>query len=377
MTRQSGATQPQETPRFRNFTLARLAGVMAATSALACTGIILTASNGDVVYGRTQEWGAFDLKSRVMIVPTGIELTSTMPDGAPGLQWTSRFGVVAIDAVEQPVIIDGLNTEGLATGLLYHPDFAEYAPFDPAARDRALAPIDVATYLLTNFASVPEVRAGMADIDVVDVAMDVLGFAPPIYLMVTDSTGERIVIEFLGGETTIFDAPLGVMTNAPEYDWHLTNLRNYVNLSPVAVEPRAVGELDLTPLGVGSGMIGLPGDFTPPSRFVRAVAFTQSGRETVDGPDAVTELFRVLDNFNVPLPALGDPEAAGIEGMVSATQWTTALDVTNRRFHYHSAHNRRVRQIDLTTLDFDSLDGIAFLPLNSVAGQDMEILSLP
>ena len=362
---------------FRKLTLAVLAAVMGASSALACTGIILTAENGDVVYGRTQEWGAFDLQSRVMIVPPGTEFTSTMPDGAPGRQWTSRFGVVAIDAVEQPVIIDGLNTAGLATGLLYHPDFAEYAAFDPDTRDRALAPIDVATYLLTSFASVAEVRAGMAEIDVVDVAMDVLGFAPPIHLMITDPTGERIVIEFLGGETTIFDAPLGVMTNAPAYDWHLTNLRNYVNLSAVAVEPRAVGELDFAPLGVGSGMIGLPGDFTPPSRFVRAVAFTQSGRETADGPDAVTELFRVLDNFNVPLPALGDPEATGIEGMVSATQWTTALDVSNLRFHYHSAHNRRVRQIDLATLDFDSLDGITFLPLNSADGQDMEILSLP
>ena len=71
------------------------------------------------------------------------------------------------------------------------------------------------------------------------------------------------------------------------------------------------------------------------------------------------------------------PEATGIEGMVSATQWSTALDVTNRRFHYHSAHNRRVRQIDLTTLDFDSLEGITFLPFNSADGQDMEVLSLP
>ncbi|MEL7117539.1 MAG: linear amide C-N hydrolase [Pseudomonadota bacterium] len=185
------------------------------------------------------------------------------------------------------------------------------------------------------------------------------------------------MIEFLDGEITVFDAPLGVMTNAPTYDWHLTNLRNYVNLSPVAVAPVELSAEDLKPLGVGSGMIGLPGDFTPPSRFVRAIAFTQTARETADGKDTAMELFRILDNFNLPLPVLGPDEAGDLTGMVSATQWTTALDVTNRQFHFHSAQNRRIQHIDLTTLDFAGLEGIAYLPLNSADGQDMMTLTLP
>ena len=91
--------------------------------------------------------------------------------------------------------------------------------------------------------------------------------------MVTEPSGQAIVIEFAKEEVQIFDATLGCITNSPTYDWHLTNLRNYVNLSPVALPSRKIEDLDFSPIGAGSGMIGLPGDFTPPSRFVRAVAF--------------------------------------------------------------------------------------------------------
>ena len=125
----------------------------------------------------------------------------------------------------------------------------------------------------------------------------------PVHYLVTDASGKAIVIEFLKGELKVFDAPLGVLTNAPSYDWHETNMRNYVNLSPVALPDKKIENLDFKPLGGGSGMIGLPGDFTPPSRFVRAVAFTQTARPTKTGGESMYELFRILDNFNVPLGA--------------------------------------------------------------------------
>jgi choloylglycine hydrolase len=142
--------------------------------------------------------------------------------------------------------------------------------------------------------------------------------------MITDPSGASIVVEFTGGQLKIHDNDLGVITNAPNYDWHLINLRNYINLSAVELPSKKIVDLDFTALGGGSGMIGLPGDFTPPSRFVRAVAWTQTARSTQNADETVYELFRILDNFNLPLgSAEGPGNSEKLEGMRSSTIWTT------------------------------------------------------
>ena len=351
---------------------------VAAFDADACTAISLRAEDGSVIYGRTMEWGAFDLFSRVMVVPRGQAFASRMPDGEPGLEWTAKYGFVGLDGLKRPIALDGTNEAGLTVGALYHPGFASYPAFDPATRAASIDPVDVTNYILGTFGTVAELRAGFGAIRVVDVVEEALGFAAPLHFYVTDPTGDAVVIEFLNGEVQITEAPLGVLTNAPSYEWHTTNLRNFVNLSPVALPGRAVGEMDFTPLGAGSGMIGLPGDFTPPSRFVRAVAFSATARTTQDGDETVYEAFRILDNFNVPL---GAAEGTGLTdataGMRSATLWTTAVDTRNMRLYYHTQHNRRVRMLDLRAIDFGALSEITFIPLDRENRQDIEELTLP
>ncbi|MGK7958863.1 MAG: linear amide C-N hydrolase [Crocosphaera sp.] len=347
-------------------------------TALACTGITLKAEDGSVVFGRTLEWGAFDLNSRVMVVPRGKTMSAKMEDGEPGMTWEVKHGFVAIDALEKPAAVDGLNEQGLAVGVFYHPGFASYQPFESTARDRSLGPLDVANYLLSQFSTIEEVRAGIADVRVVPVVEPALGFPAPVHFIVTDASGTAIVIEYLDGKLTIFDAPLGVITNSPNYDWHMTNLRNYVNLSPVALPTKNINELEFAPLGGGSGMIGIPGDYTPPSRFVRAVAFSATARPTDTGEETIYEIFRILDNFNVPL---GATEGSDIEGdvadMRSATLWTTAVDTKNLKLYYHTQHNRRVRMVDLNTINFDTLEEVTFLPLDQEKRQDIDTITLP
>jgi len=186
------------------------------------------------------------------------------------------------------------------------------------------------------------------------------------------ASGKAIVIEYLKGQMTIFDAPLGVITNAPSYDWHETNLRNYINLSPVGLPGKDIGDLNFKPLGGGSGMIGLPGDFTPPSRFVRAVAFSKTARPTPTGGETIYEIFRILDNFNVPLGASEGTGEDKTQGMRSSTIWTSASDTNDKVFYYHTQHNRRVRMVDLKRIDFSSFTDIKRLPLDKVKAQDIE-----
>ena len=170
--------------------------------------------------------------------------------------------------------------------------------------------------------------------------------------------------------------PLGVITNAPTFDWHMTNLRNYVNLSAIELPPVNLEGGAFGPLGAGSGMIGLPGDNTPPSRFVRAVAWTQTARPTPDSGETVYEALRILDNFNLPLGAAEAPEGyeAETEGMRSSTIWTSTYDLKNRVLYFHTQHNRRLRMVSLDGVDF-STDGIRHIPLDRDKVQDIDDLT--
>ena len=364
----------QLAPRFVVAIIVACLTAGVATTADACTAITLKAMDGAVLFGRTMEWGAFDLNGRVILFPRGHEFTGQTPDGKPGLKWKGKYAVVGIDMLERGIVADGLNESGLALGLLYHPGFAEYAEYNPEKAGESMGPTDVAQYLLSTCATVDDVQAALKKVCVVPVVEPVLGFPAPIHFIVVDPSGKQIVIEFLKGEIKIFDAPLGVMTNAPTYDWHITNLRNYINLSPVALPDKKIDNLQFKPLGAGSGMIGLPGDFTPPSRFIRAVAFTATVRKIPDGPETMYEMFRILDNFNVPLGAAeGSEHEKDTSLMRSSTIWTVAYDTKNKVMYYHTQHNRRVRKVDVGTIDFGTLKGgVITRPLDKKKVQDFE-----
>lgn len=341
-------------------------------TANACTGIRLMAEDGSCIYGRTMEWGSFDLNSRVAIVPRGYAFKGLTPDGHNGKKWTAIYGVVGLDMLGKDMLSDGMNEKGLAAGLFYHPGTAEYMPYENGKASNTITAVDVLAYILSQYATVEEVKKGMEKVRVVPVVEKALGIPVDAHWIVTEPSGKSIVIEYIGGNVRLFDNPLGVITNSPTYDWHMTNLRNYVNLSQVAIPTKKIEELNFAPLGGGSGMIGLPGDFTPPSRFVRAVAWSQTARPTKDADETVYELFRILDNFNLPLGAAegSDRENNQLKGMRSATIWTTAWDQDEKTLYFHTQHNRRVRKVELGKLDF-SKKKITHIALDKKKKQDI------
>ena len=95
------------------------------------------------------------------------------------------------------------------------------------------------------------------------------------------------MVEPVDGTLKVHDAPLGVMANAPTYDWHMTNLANCINLSVNDIESIKLGAQKISAFGAGGGLLGLPGDFTPPSRFVRAAIYSQSASPNATADDAV------------------------------------------------------------------------------------------
>jgi len=322
-----------------------VAALSFAPVAQACTGIRLVAKDGGVIAARTLEFGV-NLHSDVLVVPAGTVETGTLPDGGKGITYTTKYGFVGANAEGMNVILDGINDHGLYIGLFYFPDYASYPDVTEDNAARAMAPYEYGNWLLGNFATIDEVKANFDKVALVPVVLAAMKQVPPVHFVVYDRTGKSVVIEPLNKGLKIYDNPLGVVTNSPTYDWHMTNLRNYVNLTATNVPPVGLGGITLAQLGQGSGLRGLPGDFTPPSRFVRAVAFSQSAIPSDTAEQAVLQAFHILNNFDIPYGAVRDMQGGQMHA--EYTTWTSASDLKNLRWYFKTYGDQSIHSVDLT-----------------------------
>lgn len=338
--------------------------VLATTPGFACTGISLKADDGAAIRARTLEFG-FPLQSNVIVVPAGKEFTAAMPDGSKGLSYTSRYNVVGANAFSATMIIDGLNDQGLSIGLFYCPGYAQYADASKVDASRALAPQDFGMWVLGNFATVDEVKQAVQDIAMVATPFPGLGsakgMAADVHFFVQDKSGKSIALEPIGGKIKVTDAPLGVMTNAPTYGWHMTNLDNYLNLSVKDVGSVKLGPVTLNAVSSGSGLHGLPGDFTAPSRFVRASIFSQAATPNAKAEDAVISAFHILNQFDIPKGSVINASVGGAQPEI--TEWTSANDLKNLRWYFRTLQDQSIRMVDLKEAIAAAKGDIVMIPM--------------
>lgn len=319
----------------------------------ACTSILLPTSDGSGIYARTMEF-AFELSSNALVIPRQYELNSTGANGKTGKKWRAKYAAVGLNAFGITSLVDGMNEKGLAGGILYFPELAGYADPATTAPDKALAPWDLLSWILTNYATVEEVKAAIKDISIIDIKQPNMGFAPPLHYTIHDASGASLVIEPIAGKLKLYDNPLGVMTNAPAFDWHMTNLRNYLKLSSINARPLKVDGLTITQLGQGSGLIGLPGDPTPPSRFVRAASYRMSVEKLPSGDEGVRLAEHVINNFDIPKGWLRTGADANAE--LEYTQWSSLADLKNRKYYVKTYYDQVLRSIDINSFDLNSKD---------------------
>ena len=322
-----------------------------------CTGIRLTTTGGIVVHARTMEF-AEEVSSDVVVVPRHYELIGTAPGGHPGMTWTASHAAVGTNTHGLPLLIDGVNEHGLSASAFYHPGYADYQTVRPADAARTLAPFDVPVWILTRFADVDAALAGLREVRVGAGVFPPWGFTPPLHYVLHDASGRCAVVEYIDHELKVYDNPLGVITNAPEFEWHVTNLRNYINVTATEIPKLNLAAVRLCATGEGPGMLGLPGDFTPPSRFVRAVAFSQATLPLETPEEAVQQAFHILANCEIPRGAVHARHGERVS--FDYTQYTIAVDTANRRFYFHTYGNRRVRMVDLMKMNLDASSLMTF-----------------
>lgn len=320
-------------------------------SADACTGITLKSKDNATIVARTMDWSGAEMNNMYTVVPRGHAQQSLLPDGTMnGLSFISLYGYAGI-SVEQPeFVIDGTNEAGLSAALFYFPNYGEYQEYNEADKDISLADFQVVAWILSRFSSIDQVKAAINNVRIINVDPS----ASTVHWRITEPNGRQVVMEIVNGVPNFYENEIGVLTNSPGFKWQTTNLNNYVNLHPGGAGPTAFGPINLRAFGSGSGFLGLPGDFTPPSRFVRAAFLKTYSLQQDTAEKTVEQSFHILNNFDVPL---GVQFAVGKapNNMPAATQWTVSTDLANRVMYYHTMYNRTIRSIDLKEIDFTTV----------------------
>ena len=313
----------------------------------ACTGIRLQSKDGSVVHGRTFEFG-IKVPTSVAYIPAGYAFTATTPKGK-GLTYQAKYSAIGAICYDDLLLMDGINEKGLAVGTFYFPGFAGYTPTTTENQGKSLSPIDFSNWILTQFSTLDEVKNHLSDIVIAPTVIKGWGnSAPPFHYIVFDKQGKSLVIEPMHGKLIVYDNPLGVLTNSPTFDWHMTNLRNYTNLSPNNVSSIKLEDISLTPMGQGSGMFGLPGDFTPPSRFVWAKAFAATAIPSANSKEAVAQAFHILNQFDIPLGAARSTDNGTVYS--DYTLATVVREPSTLKYYIRTYEDQNIKVADLNAL---------------------------
>lgn len=309
----------------------------------ACTAVNIVAKDGSVVAGRTMEW-AFDMKWQLTANPKGTPISLSAPASLklPATNLSSKYAFAAIAPgvlAGPPAYLEGQNEEGLAISGNFLPGFTEYQSVTPQDKNY-VSILNLGGFILGMFGSVKELRNELPKYKVWFDPSEVKGLPTPpwLHLVLTDRGGDSIVVEFVKGQMMIHNNVAGVLTNAPTYDWHLNNVRNYISLTSTATASVTVGNTNVTELGQGGGLLGLPADYTPPSRFVRATYLKQFMYQPSNSADAMQAADHVLNNVDIPIGVARSMDGKQITS--DYTQWVNIKDLKNNRMKIANYANR-------------------------------------
>lgn len=310
-----------------------------------CTSLTLTTKNQVNTLARTMDF-AFLLDPELIFIPRKFPLVSEVDQ----TERSVNYAMMGIGRnLGTYIFADGLNETGLACASLYFPGYAEYN--DSAIPGKTnLAPHEIVGWLLTNFSTLEEVKAAIPQLNIVSTPLKLMNVITPLHWIITDKTGNTIVIEPMKGGIMIHDNPLGVMTNSPDFNWHLTNIRNYIGVSPNKTGPIQLNGMTFSPFGAGAGSFGLPGDFTPPSRFLRALFGREAINPINNEEECISAAFHILASVDIPKGSVITDDG------IDFTQYTACMVCNTGTYYYKTYDNNQIARACLFNEDFEAKD---------------------
>ncbi len=262
------------------------------------------------------------------------------------------IGMAKIEA-DYPLYFDATNEKGLSIAGLNFPENAVYYPFRNGRKN--IAPYELIPYLLGQYTSVSEVRLSLADSNLLNHPFSDQLPLTPLHWIIADRN-ETITVESTADGIQIYDNPLGILTNNPPFPIQQFSLNQYMSLSSEPPVNRFGGKYPLHAYSHGMGALGLPGDFSSNSRFVRA-AFVKVNSVSGDSEnESVQQFFHLLETVSVPRGCVQVCQTHEI------TQYTSCCNTDCGVYYYTTYGNSQITAVKLKQELFDG-DTLVSYPL--------------
>lgn len=300
-----------------------------------CTTIGFLNKKG-IVFGRTLEIG-MKLPQNPLYVPPDISFDKDLD----GKDIVSKYSIIGSSFFNIVSFGDGMNSAGLVGSANYYPKYASFAS-EKSKDKRNIHTKNVLSIFLATCKNIEEVRTLAKDLLVL--SEDGNGEkSNEMHYFFMDQTGKGIVLEPNNGILEVKENDIGVMTNAPNFEFHKLNLSNYVSLTNKNYDENKFTNYTALKFGEGSGMLGIPGDFTPTSRFVRAAYFVSKTKKDLDVEESVLQAFRILSQFDIPDFSVGEEN-------FDKTVYTAVFDYVNNKYYVKYHNNPNIQIVDINSL---------------------------
>ena len=302
----------------------------------------------DFYFGRTLDY-EFSYGDEVVVMPRNYPLRFRSA-AASGTQY-AMIGMAYV-AGNDPLFYDGINEKGLGMAGL---NFVGNAHYNKRTEGRDnIAQFEFIPWILSQCASVKEARELISRINLLDEPYSGQLPVAQLHWMIADRD-EAITVESMRDGLKVHDNPLGVMTNNPPFDQQMFALNNYMNLSPK--QPQNCWNIPLTAYSRGMGALGLPGDLSSQSRFVR-VAYTKAHSVSGDSEtESVSQFFHILGSVDQQRGCsdVGEEE-------YEITLYTSCCNADKGIYYYTTYDNHQITAVDMHREDLDG-DALARYPL--------------
>lgn len=317
-----------------------------------CTSIFLKTKDGHNLLSRTMDY-SIPLDPNPTFIPRHYPWKSIVE----GKTFDNNYGFIGAGRVIGPIysVADGVNEKGLSIAELYLPGDAKYQAKEDNSKIN-LAPHEFILYILGNCASVEEVKEVIGNINLVDRPVPLLDFVTPLHWIVTDASGECGVIEPTTKTLHMKKNPVGVMTNTPQLEWHINNLRNYLHVRPKQYEPVKFGDYEAHAFSQGTGTLGLPGGFTPPERFVRAAFFKEHIKPAENEIEGVSNAYHILSTVRIPKGLVIDEK-----GQSDYSQYVGTMCNTSLTYYFNTYDNNQICKVQLTDKLLQEKEPVTFM----------------
>ncbi|MDO5717408.1 MAG: choloylglycine hydrolase [Tissierellia bacterium] len=317
-----------------------------------CTAIGLT--NGDFYFGRNLDLEC-SFGENIVITPRNYRFS--FKTGEVLEEHEAIIGMATV-IDDYPLYAEGCNESGLCISSLNFPQNAFY--HDKKEGKLNIGSFELIPYILTKYENVKDLKEDIEGFNIIDEPFKKEIGTAPLHWIVSDREGS-LVIESVEDGLKVYDNPIGVLTNNPPFHFYEEYIKHFMKVNPHNPKNEFSDNLSIKPYGQGFGMIGIPGDTSPASRFIKA-AFLKENSVSGEGEESnVTQFFHILENVSmVRGSTITD------EGKYDITTYSCCINADKGIYYYKTYDNYRINAISMKKENLEE-DKLIRFKLNDTA----------